>query len=144
MNLINTQIQMRKGILEYCILQIISRGEVYASDDNIAILEGTGNIYPFGTVYFPRVFNGVVHYEPGVFGDSELPSISADGRFVAFQSDASHLLSAAIDTNDKTDVFVYDRTTGVVERVSVTSDGLEGGDMSKKPSLSADPLPISS
>jgi len=32
MNLENTQIQMRKGILEFCILHIISRGEVYASD----------------------------------------------------------------------------------------------------------------
>ena len=28
----NTQVQMRKGILEFCILNIISRGEVYASD----------------------------------------------------------------------------------------------------------------
>ena len=28
----NTQTQMRKGILEYCVLLIISRGEVYASD----------------------------------------------------------------------------------------------------------------
>ncbi|MFZ9981541.1 MAG: PadR family transcriptional regulator, partial [Cyclobacteriaceae bacterium] len=32
MNLENTQIQMKKGILEFCILYIISRGEVYASD----------------------------------------------------------------------------------------------------------------
>ena len=32
MNVENTQIQMRKGILEYCILRIVSRGEVYASD----------------------------------------------------------------------------------------------------------------
>ena len=32
MNLENTQIQMRKGILEFCILHIIARGEVYASD----------------------------------------------------------------------------------------------------------------
>ena len=28
----NTQTQMRKGILEYCVLLIISRGEIYASD----------------------------------------------------------------------------------------------------------------
>ena len=32
MNVENAQVQMRKGILEFCILQIISRGEVYASD----------------------------------------------------------------------------------------------------------------
>ena len=54
MNLINTQIQMRKGILEYCILNIISRGEVYASDmleeltsAKIMVVEGT--LYPLLT-----------------------------------------------------------------------------------------------
>jgi PadR family transcriptional regulator, regulatory protein PadR len=47
----NTQIQMRKGILECCILHIISREEVYASDmmeelkeANLIIVEGT--LYP--------------------------------------------------------------------------------------------------
>ena len=51
MNLENTQIQMKKGILEFCILQIISRGEVYASDmldeltrARIIVVEGT--LYP--------------------------------------------------------------------------------------------------
>jgi PadR family transcriptional regulator PadR len=50
MNLENTQVQMRKGILEYCILHIISRGEVYASDmlleltsAKIMVVEGTLN-----------------------------------------------------------------------------------------------------
>jgi PadR family transcriptional regulator PadR len=50
----NTQIQMRKGILEFCILHIISRGEVYASDmleelttARIMVVEGT--IYPLLT-----------------------------------------------------------------------------------------------
>ncbi|GAB3645449.1 PadR family transcriptional regulator [Echinicola sediminis] len=47
----NTQIQMRKGILEFCILHIISRGEVYASDmideltaAKLIVVEGT--LYP--------------------------------------------------------------------------------------------------
>lgn len=54
MNLENTQIQMRKGILEFCILHIISRGEVYASDmleeltsAKIMVVEGT--LYPLLT-----------------------------------------------------------------------------------------------
>ena len=54
MNLENTQVQMRKGILEYCILQIVSRGEVYASDmleeltsAKIMVVEGT--LYPLLT-----------------------------------------------------------------------------------------------
>ena len=54
MNLENTQVQMRKGILEYCILHIISRGEVYASDmldeltgARLIVVEGT--LYPLLT-----------------------------------------------------------------------------------------------
>jgi PadR family transcriptional regulator PadR len=54
MKIENTQVQMRKGILEYCILQIISRGEVYASDmldeltsAKIMVVEGT--LYPLLT-----------------------------------------------------------------------------------------------
>lgn len=50
----NTQVQMRKGILEFCILHIISRGEVYATDvirelteAKIVIVEGT--LYPLLT-----------------------------------------------------------------------------------------------
>lgn len=51
MNLENTQVQMKKGILEFCILYIISRGEVYASDmldeltkAKMIVVEGT--LYP--------------------------------------------------------------------------------------------------
>jgi PadR family transcriptional regulator, regulatory protein PadR len=54
MNVENAQIQMRKGILEFCILHIISRGEVYASDmleeltsAKIMVVEGT--LYPLLT-----------------------------------------------------------------------------------------------
>lgn len=54
MKIENTQVQMRKGILEYCILRIISRGEVYASDmlgeltsAKIIVVEGT--LYPLLT-----------------------------------------------------------------------------------------------
>ena len=54
MNIENTQSQMRKGVLEFCILSIIKRGEVYPSDiieemkkANLHILEGT--LYPLLT-----------------------------------------------------------------------------------------------
>ncbi|MEQ8926158.1 MAG: PadR family transcriptional regulator [Fulvivirga sp.] len=54
MNLENTQVQMRKGILEYCILNIISRGEVYASDmleelTSVKIMVVEGTLYPLLT-----------------------------------------------------------------------------------------------
>jgi Tol biopolymer transport system component len=67
---------------------------------------------------------------------SLLPSISADGRYVAFFSYASNLVSG--DTNGYPDVFVHDRQTGQTTRVSVASDGAQGNEGSGEPSLSAD------
>jgi len=48
------------------------------------------------------------------------PSVSTDGRYVAFASRSSVLVPG--DTNDALDVFVRDRVAGTTERVSVTSD----------------------
>ncbi|MDP2937411.1 MAG: hypothetical protein Q8O86_13075 [Dehalococcoidia bacterium] len=53
-------------------------------------------------------------------------AISADGRYVAFRSDAFNLVPG--DTNGTTDVFVHDMQTGQTTRVSVTSDGPQGRD----------------
>jgi len=74
----------------------------------------------------------------GVEGNAEstAPSISADGRYVAFQSNANNLVSG--DGNARTDIFVRDRQSGTTERVSVDSAGVEGNSDSTKPSLSAD------
>ena len=52
------------------------------------------------------------------------PEISADGRFVAYISDATNLVPG--DTDDGlTDFFVFDRQTNATELVSVASDGTE-------------------
>jgi Tol biopolymer transport system component len=64
------------------------------------------------------------------------PAISADGRFVAFETVATNLV--AHDTNGASDVFVRDRTNGTTERVSVDSAGAEGNGHSVSASLSAD------
>jgi Tol biopolymer transport system component len=64
------------------------------------------------------------------------PSISADGRYVAFDSGASNLVPG--DSNNAQDVFVRDRENGTTERVSLASDGAEGNSASGEPSLSAD------
>ena len=64
------------------------------------------------------------------------PSISGNGRFVAFQSLARDLVDG--DTNGKMDVFVHDRETGQTTRVSVSSSGEEGNDISWSPRISAD------
>jgi hypothetical protein len=63
-------------------------------------------------------------------------SISADGRYVAFFSEATNLVPG--DTNGFGDVFVHDRQTGVTERVSVATDGSEGNQVSSDPGISDD------
>ncbi len=63
-------------------------------------------------------------------------SVSADGRFVAFNSAASNLVPN--DTNNAADIFVRDRLLGTTVRVSVDSNGSEGNDHSQNPFLSAD------
>src|SRR5213076_1709437 len=57
-------------------------------------------------------------------GPSFNPALSADGRFVAFESWAPSLVPG--DTNSTNDVFVHDRQTRTTERVSVDSAGIEG------------------
>jgi hypothetical protein len=57
-------------------------------------------------------------------GLSERATLSTDGRFVAFCSFATNLVAG--DTNGFEDVFVHDRSTGVTERVSVDSAGVQG------------------
>jgi len=57
-------------------------------------------------------------------GSSRLPSLSRNGRMVAFHSDASNLVEG--DLNGFSDVFVHDRKSGVTSRVSVGSAGGEG------------------
>jgi Tol biopolymer transport system component len=63
------------------------------------------------------------------------PSISSDGRFIAFTTSSALV---ADDTNTVTDVYLYDRGTRTLSRVSVASDGTQGNGASQRPSLSAD------
>jgi Tol biopolymer transport system component len=74
----------------------------------------------------------------GVQGDggSYNPSVSSDGRYVAFSSAATNLVAG--DTNGKWDVFVRDRQTGTTWLVSKSSAGVEGNEYSQNPFISAD------
>jgi Tol biopolymer transport system component len=73
--------------------------------------------------------------EPGSL-HSHSPSISADGRFIAFVSAAANLVED--DTNDRMDVFVRDRRLGLTERISVSSDQAQANWGSGSPVISAD------
>jgi Tol biopolymer transport system component len=68
--------------------------------------------------------------------NSNWPSVSADGHYVAFSSWADNLVPN--DTNDNSDIFVRDLQTGTTRLVSVASDGTQANGSSFTPSISAD------
>jgi len=74
----------------------------------------------------------------GVLGNyhSAYPSLSGDGRLVAFESEASDLVPG--DTNNANDIFVHDRSTGTTQRVNVSSAGEQGMGLSESAAISAD------
>ncbi len=63
------------------------------------------------------------------------PAISANGRYVTYDSQASNLVPG--DTNGCDDIFVYDRKTDTTERISVASDGTQANSFSFGPAISA-------
>jgi Tol biopolymer transport system component len=67
--------------------------------------------------------------------DSRSPSISGDGNQVAFQSGSTNLIEG--DTNESTDIFVANLSSGVIIRVSVDSTGQQANAPSYKPEISA-------
>ncbi|MCJ7576238.1 MAG: hypothetical protein MUO80_06170, partial [Dehalococcoidia bacterium] len=93
--------------------------EIFTYDEGTVVSQATGS---FG------ITERVSVASDGSVGNSAStgPSVSADGRYIAFESHASNLVPG--DTNNAMDVFVHDRQTGVTERVSVASDGSQGSD----------------
>lgn len=71
----------------------------------------------------------------GNAGSSD-PAVSADGRYVAFSSAASNLVSE--DTNAVDDVFIRDRVAGTTARMSVGAGGAQGNGASASPAISSD------
>ena len=67
-------------------------------------------------------------------GVSQTPSLSTDGRFVAFESAATNL-AGVTDSNDVTDIFVRDRIAGTTVRASVSESGIQPNNSSASPAL---------
>jgi len=72
----------------------------------------------------------------GDFYSSGTPSISSDGRYIAFTSSATNLVAG--DANGQSDIFLHDTQNNTTTRVSVDSAGLEAGGISDSPSISSD------
>jgi Tol biopolymer transport system component len=70
-------------------------------------------------------------------GRSDSPATSADGRFVAFVSNASNIVNEG-DRQNEFDVFVRDRSQGTVELVSISLTGTSGNADSSSPAISGD------
>ncbi len=69
-------------------------------------------------------------------GESYTPSISADGRFVAFTSSASNLVSD--DNNGLDDVFLHDRSTDQIRRLNLSPNGEQANGPSSRAVISSD------
>lgn len=67
---------------------------------------------------------------------SQSAHLSEDGRFIVFESLASNLVTG--DTNGVIDIFVYDRQTKRMTRVSIAGDGTQANNASVNPTISAD------
>lgn len=95
-----------------------------------------------GSLAAALVLSGPATASAWVFGNGNSytnpKSMSADGRYVAFQSDATNLVLN--DTNGLTDIFRLDTQTGAVVRVSVNSSGNQstGGRRSTSPVINSD------
>lgn len=71
-------------------------------------------------------------------GPSRFPAVDGDGDAVVFESDASDLLLSGTDTNGATDIYLYDRNTSEIERISVGFGGAEPNGASTRPDITAD------
>ena len=70
-------------------------------------------------------------------GTTTLDSISENGRYISFTSEANNLLVEG-DTNKTSDIFVYDRQEGTTERINLAVNGAQANGASSSSDLSAD------
>jgi Tol biopolymer transport system component len=103
--------------------------------DNYA-LERPNDVYLYDTVRRTTVAVSVTRAGRPANFHSCGASISADGRYVAYESESPRIVPG--DTNGKADVFVYDRLRRTTVRASVSSSGVQGDGHSVAPGISAD------
>jgi len=128
-----------------------------SSDGSLVVLSSTandlvnmGDVAGFRDVFLSDLAAGTIRYVtdlpagdpngPSMFATDnrsayDHPALSADGRFVAFESEATNLFDG--DVNGAADIFVADRTTGSIVPISVTSSGVPGNGRSFHPAISS-------
>ena len=129
------------GVIDEYSIDISGGGRyiVFSSDASSLVsgdTNGVGDIFVHDHQTGQTTQVSVASDGTGANAASRDPSISSDGRYVAFSSDATNLISG--DTNGKTDVFVHDRQTGTTTRVSVNSIGIQANEGGTSPDISGD------
>lgn len=119
-------------------------GDISSDGGIVVYTSSASNLVPGDTngckdIFLYSTFAGTTRRICGWSGmqgnaDSENPSISADGRYVVFESDASNLVAG--DTNGIRDIFLYDSAMDQTLRVSVDSAGTQANNVSSAPRVS--------
>jgi Tol biopolymer transport system component len=123
--------------------------DISADGRLVAFTSTAGNLFPGVTGFFTGIFvrdrllgtTTLASVTP--FGalpnlGSREPAISADGRFVAYSSNATDIVVPDAGNGLFSSVFLHDRQTGTTERIGVSSSGVQGDRDHRKPSVSAD------
>lgn len=138
-NKVNDQLGESNGASTHPSISANGQFVVFQSDANNLIQNDMNDavdifLYHVATEHIELVS---VSWEGGLAaGSSGNPDISSNGRWIAFSSEADNLVP--YDTNNVTDVFIYDTDTGRTVRVSVNNEGQEGNHVSHSPAISAD------
>jgi Ca2+-binding RTX toxin-like protein len=111
---------------------VSSASNLVATDTNGAVTDVFVRDIAAGTTTLVSVSTGGVSGDGTSFGSS----ISGNGRYVVFESNATNLVAG--DTNGVTDIFVRDLQTNTTTRVSAAGDGSQGDALSSQASISAD------
>ncbi len=111
---------------------VSSASNLVATDTNGAVTDVFVRDIAAGTTTLVSVSTGGVSGDGTSFGSS----ISGNGRYVVFESNATNLVAG--DTNGVTDIFVRDLQTNTTTRVSAAGDGTQGNQLSSQSVISAD------
>jgi Tol biopolymer transport system component len=106
------------------------------SDTNAATDVFVHDLQTGQTIRVSVASDGTPANQRSAWGYESTLAISRDGRYIAFASAASNLISD--DTNARDDIFLYDRLTHQTTRISIASIGTQGDDYSDEPTISGD------
>lgn len=125
-----------------------SRNPKISADGNYIVFSSSAsNLYQYDynghedVFLYNRINQAITYISQGVTylaqgGNSINPSISSNGNYIVFESEATNLVYD--DTNGVSDIFEYERSNGILKRVSLKPNGVEFSKGSHRPTVSND------